>query len=223
MKKTFLILAAAVLVSSAFAKGGEGKTAKARTEEKTLIAQGLSLAALMHEKANSETYLTLMGGNDEVMGESIREIGAGDVSKPVAVYRLGGDFSEFYSAMLSGLGGVLNADFASQFSPELKMDIEKRFLSGVASMWNGKTVGATGLAATSVLASESAFDCAELKADCLYIFTFKDAYPVAVSFIRRQGNAVSASASFVMSRDFVAELSALLLEMDIGLKIERIQ
>ena len=49
MKKTFLILSAAVVLSSvAWAKGN-----------KTLIEQGLSLASLMSEKANSETYLAL--------------------------------------------------------------------------------------------------------------------------------------------------------------------
>ena len=213
-RKFLLILAAAVMLSScANAKGN-----------KTLIEQGLSLASLMSEKANSETYLTLvMGANDEAMGDKIREIGSGDVSKPTAVHCVSGDFSEFYSTMLSGLGGVLNADFAKQFSPELKADTEKQLLSAVASILIAQKSGSTDLAATSILASETAFDCPELKEDCLYIFTFKKAYPVAVSFTRRQGNAVSAKANFVPSKDFTDELSALLSEMGGILKIEKVQ
>ena len=215
MKKLFLILAAAVVLSScANAKGN-----------KTLIEQGLSLASLMREKANSDAYFAIFGflsGSDFELAQKIREMGEGDVSKPTAVYRVGGNFSEFYNTILSGFNDVLD-DEAMQLSPELKADIEKALLSGMASSLNAKQGYSRLVTAANILASETVFDCPELKEDCLYIFTFEKAHPVAVSFTRGQGNAVSAKASFLLVDDIDDELSALRSEMGGILKIEKVQ
>ena len=214
MKKIFLILAAAVVLSScANAKGN-----------KTLIEQGLSLASLMREKANSDAYFAIFGflsGSDFELAQKIREMGEGDVSKPTAVYRVGGNFSEFYNTILSGFNDVLD-DEARQLSPELKADIEKALLSGMASSLNAKQGYSRLVTAANILASETVFDCPELKEDCLYIFTFEKAHPVAVSFTRGQGNAVSAKASFLLVDDIDDELSALRSEIG-SLKIKKLQ
>ena len=220
MKKLFLILSAAVALSSQVAAGGGKVTDEINYAggDKTLIEQGLSLASLMREKAGSKTYLALLGGKDKAVNGKIREIAAGDVSAFERVYRVGGDFSEFVSMYAGDLG----AGDSASFSPRLKKDFEKRFLAGFPEVWNGR-LGTAEVTAASILASETAFESAELEADCLYIFTFKNAYPVTVSFLRGQGNAVSAKSAFVLNKQFTAGLSALLSEMDIGLKMERVR
>ena len=79
-----------------------------------------------------------------------------------------------------------------------------------------------------MLASGLVFDSDELKEDCIYIYTFKDAYPVAVSFKRGEGKACSAAALFIMDKDFPNSLREMFEKfnegfgMEMGMKLEKI-
>jgi hypothetical protein len=94
------------------------------------------------------------------------------------------------------------------------------FLS-FASLWNSRN-GVNDMALSSVLVSGLVFDSDELKEDCIYIFTFKDAYPVTVSFKRGEGKACSASAIFIMDKDFPNNLIQMLEGFNVGIKLEKI-
>lgn len=206
----FLFCALAV-----FAKG------KAKPRQATLYEHGLSLAALMKEKAESSDYRAIVLGANGDLDEKVRELGAGDVSKPTAVYRLSGDF--FYLVDMMGLGGAESVNL----SPALKRDIAERLISGFAVMWTGKMTGALSVAAASVLQSQSTFVSDELSENCAYIYTFAEGYPVAVSFTKGDGGAVLANASYVVDEDFIPSLGEMLddaknEEMDMGLRLEKI-
>ncbi len=207
----FLFCALAV-----FAKG------KAKPRQATLYEQGLSLAALMKEKAESSDYRAIVLGANGDLDEKVRELGAGDVSKPTAVYRLSGDF--FYLVDMMGLGGAESENL----SPALKRDIAERLISGFAVMWTGKMTGALSVAAASVSQSQSTFVSDELSENCAYIYTFAEGYPVAVSFTKGDGGAVLANASYVVDEDFIPSLGEILddaknEEMDMGLRLEKIR
>ena len=189
----FLFCALAV-----FAKG------KAKPRQATLYEQGLSLAALMREKANSSDYRAILLGANGDLDEKVRELGAGDVSKPTAVYRLSGDFFFLVDMMGAEVSESVN------LSPALKRDIAERLISGFAVMWTGKMTGALSVAAASVLQSQSTFVSDELSENCAYIYTFAESYPVAVSFTKGDGGAVLANASYVVDEDFVSSLGAML-------------
>ena len=73
----------------------------------------------------------------------------------------------------------------------------------------------------SILQTQAAFDSEEIKEDCIYVYVFRDSYPVAVSFLRGEGKAVRASAGYVLDKDFPMSLSNVLSEFDMGIKIER--
>ena len=199
-----------------FAKG------KAKPRQATLYEQGLSLAALMKEKAESSDYRAILLGANGDLDEKVRELGAGDVSKPTAVYRLSGDF--FFLVDMMGL----EVSESVNLSPVLKRDIAERLISGFAVMWTGKMTGALSVAAASVLQSQSTFVSDELSENCAYIYTFAEGYPVAVSFTKGDGGAVLANASYVVDEDFIPSLGEMLDDakkegVDMGLRLEKIR
>ena len=231
MKKTFLILAAAVVLSSvAFAQTSAGSVLADSTEEerrkaweqewedeiceehKTFIIQGLSLISLMKEKAMNDDYSRLLGRNDEFIAK-LHQLCAGDMSKIHDVIRLSGVFDMF----------SLSEERLLQFSPMLKRELEILLLKSFTANWSNKAE-MDKIAAASFIASERTFVSSELKEDCIYIFGFEDdsLYPVAVGFMRGEGNSVSAFSTFVLRTDFVTDVFKLAIFSDIGLKWDRV-
>ena len=231
MKKTFLIFAAAVVLSSvAFAQTSAGSGFADSTEEerrkaweqewedeiceehKTFIIQGLSLISLMKEKAMNDDYSRLLGRNDEFIAK-LHELCAGDMSKIHDVIRLSGVFDMF----------SLSEERLLQFSPMLKRELEILLLKSFTANWSNKAE-MDKISAASFIASERTFVSSELKEDCIYIFGFEDdsLYPVAVGFMRGEGNSVSAFSTFVLSKDFVTDVFKLAIFSDIGLKWDRV-
>ena len=231
MKKIFLIFAAALVLSSvAFAQTSAGSGLADSTEEerrkaweqewedeiceehKTFIIQGLSLISLMKEKAMNDDYSRLLGRNDEFIAK-LHELCAGDMSKIHDVIRLSGVFDMF----------SLSEERLLQFSPMLKRELEILLLKSFTANWSNKAE-MDKIAAASFIASERTFVSSELKEDCIYIFGFEDdsLYPVAVGFMRGEGNSVSAFSTFVLSKDFVTDVFKLAIFSDIGLKWDRV-
>ena len=182
---SMLFLSAALAVL--YAAGGKSK----KSNESSLVKQGFSLISIMNEKAADEKYVSLVYGGSEEMLSIVRNLKIPGNVEDCQIFRLGGDFSLFLNALLSGMGGSFDAD---AFSPQIKKDLGQRFLSGFASMWNGKTVGATWLAIASVLQSEKVFVSKELKEDCVYIF----------------------------DENFVSTFSQFVSEMGLGIELEKI-
>lgn len=231
MKKTFLFFAASVVLSSvAWAQTSAGSGLADSTEEerrkaweqewedeiceehKTFIIQGLSLISLMKEKAMNDDYSRLLGRNDEFIAK-LHELCAGDMSKIHDVIRLSGVFDMF----------SLSEERLLQFSPMLKRELEILLLKSFTANWSNKAE-MDKIAAASFIASERTFVSSELKEDCIYIFGFEDdsLYPVAVGFMRGEGNSVSAFSTFVLSKDFVTDVFKLAIFSDIGLKWDRV-
>ena len=231
MKKTFLFFAASVVLSSvAWAQTSAGSGLADSTEEerrkaweqewedeiceehKTFIIQGLSLISLMREKAMNDDYSRLLGRNDEFIAK-LHELCAGDMSKIHDVIRLSGVFDMF----------SLSEERLLQFSPMLKRELEILLLKSFTANWSNKAE-MDKIAAASFIASERTFVSSELKEDCIYIFGFEDdsLYPVAVGFMRGEGNSVSAFSTFVLSKDFVTDVFKLAIFSDIGLKWDRV-
>ena len=231
MKKTFLIFAASVVLSSvAWAQTSAGSGLADSTEEerrkaweqewedeiceehKTFIIQGLSLISLMKEKAMNDDYSRLLGRNDEFIAK-LHELCAGDMSKIHDVIRLSGVFDMF----------SLSEERLLQFSPMLKRELEILLLKSFTANWSNKAE-MDKIAAARFIASESTFVSSALKEDCIYSFGFEDdsLYPVAVGFMRGEGNSVSAFSTFVLSKDFVTDVFKLAIFSDIGLKWDRV-
>ncbi|WP_191016379.1 hypothetical protein [Treponema zioleckii] len=207
------------MLLTAVMSAGSAKSGKKSKSEKKLFEQGLSLASLMKEKASSQTYRSMFVSNEEILNK-IREISAGDVSKPTAVYKISGDASAFVQNSL-GIFRLENEDL----SPRVRNEFEKKFIFMIPAVLSNRVADSFGIAAISIIASTTAFDCDGLKENCLYIFTFEDAYPVAVGFEKCEDKAVIASATYVLDKNFISFFESTLSELKsfINLKMEKIQ
>ena len=219
MKKAILT-ATILLTILCLACGAKAKSKK----PKTLIEHGLSLISLMKEKAGNQSFLNLMTNGNDGIAEKMKEIASGNVSKSSAVYCMSGDFYNFgiflFNRMdLSGTWKNPEEDF---YSAPLKEEMNKRFVSAIPASWNAR-VGSTELAAASLLESEKSFVSKKLKSDCIYIFEFQNAYPVAVCFLRYDDGAVLAKATHIFDRNFVPKLKEVLEKFGKGIKIEQIR
>lgn len=199
-----------------FAAGKEKKGAKA-AKPKTLVEQGLSLISLMKEKASNKPLFKMYFGSNDEVSNIVQEIAQQDFSKPSAVYRLSGDFTTLFSLMTIAFD---TSDM--ELSSELKEELSKQFLSAIATTWTASKVGAHQLAAASLLTCTKAFVSKELSQDCIFLYEFPDAYPVAVSFLRGEDNAVLAQSSFVIDKDFIKSLQDFLKGYDVT-TIKKIQ
>jgi hypothetical protein len=146
MKKTFLLFAAVLALSSvAFAQASARSGLADSTEEErrkaweqewedeiceehnTFIIQGLLLISLMKEKAMNDDYSRLLGRNDEFIAK-LHELCAGDMSKIHDVIRLSGVFDMF----------GLSEERLLQFSPMLKRELEILLLKSFTANWSNK-------------------------------------------------------------------------------------
>ncbi len=225
MKKLTLVLSALILISPlcTFAKPAK--------KEKTLVEQGLSLIELMKEKANNEAYIGMLIGSsaNSVFFEKIKELGSGDISNLACVYCLSGDYSDFVLSYLSGIEELGMPHFGTDgslkdsFSPELWNDLKRKVFFALPSIWN-LYAGANSLemAAPGVLSASSNFDSDEIDSDCIYIFTFSDSYPVAVSFQRGEGRSVYATASYILDKAFPKSLESM-QELGFDVQLEKVK
>lgn len=193
MKKRMIALVMAfALVLSLCACGADSGKA---TGGKTLLEHGLEVVATMDEMADSDEYISFYSGSKE-MAEIVREIGKGDHSAPVAVYKITVDEKAMESwDMLSGLEGL---------SETLKTAMrQKAFGAALITQINAQD-GATTLAATSICTAGKTFVSTEGDGDAIYLYVYESACPAAVSFVRGEDNSVSASGTFILNDGFDA-------------------
>ena len=213
--KIIAVVAFSLALAPLFAGGGQvsdEKNAVAERRDKTAVEKGLMLAAFMREKALNEAYLSAMVKNDGKLRKKIKEIAAGDVSEASAVYRVDENFEGIAIAMIFSEGFEL-----SDIRPQIRFDIARNLMEGLPQSFTQKKSGELGTKAVTVLKTDRAFDSAEIIGDTMYIFTFKNAYPVAVIFMQNADNAVWAESFFVLDRDFTAGLEKS------GLKLEKVR
>lgn len=215
IKLTFAVMVLILCPAMIFA--GAGK------KDKTLIDQGLKLTSLIKEKAGSKEYIAMFFGPQSQLTEFLPDLTSADYTTPSAVHCLNGDFTQISTLLMSE---VQEADFSS-ISEIMGKDISQRILSVIPNMWNSMSSGPSGIAMANVLSSSSVFVCKELKEDCMYIFSFGEAYPVAVSFLCGEDGAVLAKASLVLDEDFIESLEEMLSEVSpesgLKMKIEKIR
>jgi hypothetical protein len=215
IKLTFAVMVLILCPAMIFA--GAGK------KDKTLIDQGLKLTSLIKEKAGSKEYIAMFFGPQSQLTEFLPDLTSADYTTPSSVHCLSGDFTQISTLLMSE---VQEADFSS-ISEIMGKDISQRILSVIPNMWNSMSSGPSGIAMANVLSSSSVFVCNDLKEDCMYIFSFGEAYPVAVSFLCGEDGAVFAKASLVLDEDFMSSLEEMLSEISpesgIKMKLEKIR
>lgn len=191
VKKVISTLAAFVMAISLCACGGNNASGNS-VSDKSLYDQGLEVISLMAEAASAEEYVAAYTGNPEIM-EIIQNIGNGDYATPTAVYSL----SVSDEVLLSMLG----LENPNGISAELKDNLLSRAFGSLITQINGYA-GVNSLAASSVLTLGKSFVDSSLTEDVIYIYTFENALPVAVSFTVGENGSVSAGGNFIMYEEF---------------------
>ncbi|MBR5312839.1 MAG: hypothetical protein IKU40_08175 [Clostridia bacterium] len=182
MKKLLIAVLASVLLTSC------GVT---ESELPSLEIRGMQIVSMLEEIAESEDYLSIYSSDEELLN-IIHTFAEGDHSDPKAVYRL--TLSEESVKSLCG------TDILTSLSPELQSFLEGRVQASVINIANARG-GSTALAAASICTAGKTFVSDEITEDTIYLYTFENAVPVAVSFTVGEGNTVSASGTFLIAEE----------------------
>lgn len=205
-----LTLSAAVLMGLA-ACGGT----PAKTNGKSLYDHGLELIAQMDEMAESEEYLNLYSASAE-LNAIASEAAQGDFSSPKAVYKLtaGGD---------SMLHLTEEAEAFNALPETLRELVRSRLFAALVTQINAQA-GSTTLAASSICTAGKTFVSTELTENMIYIYTFENAVPAAVTFTMGEDSSVSASACFILYDGLDGSIDSFSQFLGgLGLKIEEIE
>lgn len=171
------------------------KNNESSEETKSLYAQGLEVIQLMLEMTQSEEYAELYGGSSEIKAV-IQNISTGDYTTPKAVYAI-----SVSDANLATMFELNNLDNPSK---GLKSFLMQRSLGGLMTRINGMG-GSDNIAAASICSAGKTFVCENANKDVIYLYTYDNAVPVAVTFSVGENHAISASGVFVVYDKFVDE------------------
>lgn len=187
MKKLMAIVLALV---SVFALSGCDN--KSNTEPQSLYAQGLEVVQLMSEMTRTGEYIDTYTG-DSTIKNIIQNIGVGEYSVPKSVYAI--------SIPDENLVAMAELSELDNSSKDLKTFLMQKVLGSLMIQINGMA-GVENLAASSVCTVGKTFVDENATDDVIYLYTYENALPVAVTFTIGENHAVSATGVFIMYDGF---------------------
>ena len=171
---------------------------KGNAERKSLYEQGLEIVQLLSEMTQTEGYADVYTGNSEVKAV-IQSISTGDYSSPKAVYAI--------SVADDDLAAMVELNRLGNVSDELKNFLLRRARSALMTQINSMS-GVENLAASSVCTAGKSFVNENAAEDVIYLYTYENARPIAVTFTIGENHSVSASGMFVMYDGFTCGSAA---------------
>lgn len=195
MKKVSKILSFLLALSFLFLLAACGNDNKEKGEDHSIYEHGLDLISLMEEMAESETYFQLYSVSEELRGIA-SEVENGNYRRPKKVYQI----------QVSEEAISLMADGASldELPRDLKEYLSSRMYASLAQRINGAG-GTNMLAAASIYTAGKTFVNTAFTGNAIYLYVYKDAPSVMVTFIAGDDGAVSASGSFIFNENFKTE------------------
>lgn len=192
-KSTKNVLIGLIIVLSLTACSG-----KSDAEAKSLYEQGLEIVQLLSEMTQTEGYADVYTGNSEVKAV-IQSISTGDYSSPKVVYAI--------SVADDDLAAMVELNRLGNVSDELKNFLLRRARSALMTQINSMS-GVENLAASSVCTAGKSFVSENAAEDVIYLYTYENARPIAVTFTIGENHSVSASGMFVMYDGFTCGSAA---------------
>lgn len=193
IKRGLSAFAVAVLPALVLSLSACGKN-ESNAETKSLYAQGLEVVQLMAEMTQ---YADLYTTSSE-MQSVVQDIGTGDYTTPKAVYAI--SIADENVAVMAELMG-LDLDRASE---ELKSCFMRKVFSSFMAQINARS-GVDKLAAASICTIEKTFVNENVNENVIYLYTYENAVPAAVTFLVGEDHAISASGVFVMYDEFTCD------------------
>lgn len=195
MKKTIWMGCIALMLGTLLLLSACSSAATTTQESKSPYQQGLELIALMEEMVNSEAYMQTYSQSLDIQ-QILEPVRAGDYGQPQAVYRI--------TLSQAGIQSLSQAVGMDSMSDKLRSYMEERIQAAIATEINAAG-GAMLLAASSICTASKTFVCQELTENAIYLYTYGDGAPAAVSFLRGEDGSVSATASFLLDESFPAD------------------
>lgn len=161
--------------------------------EKSLYDQGLEVVSLLDEMAENEMYISSFSSYEEIQ-TMLGELGNADYTEPDAVYAI--TISEENLAAYEEW--TLLEESASE---ELQKQMQNKFPAALINQVNAME-GVTTLAAASICTAEKSFVSHEITENTIYLYTYEDTVPVAVTFVVGEDNTVIAKGCFIMYSEF---------------------
>ncbi len=189
MKKLLVFVLVLVMVFTLAACGSQ-------EEPKSLYDHGLDVVALLSEMTKLEDYSAIFTGNKEIQNLIHQSGSYADEDIP-AVYSV--------SIPEEALANMLQLDAIGNVSDGLKNHLMHRALSSFASQINAMG-GAEALAASSICTAEKTFVYQDMAENVIYLYFYKNAAPVAVTFIMGEDNTVTATGSLILYDGFTDDL-----------------
>ena len=185
------VLAILVVLVSVLSLSACGNT-ESSAETKSLYAQGLEIVQLMSEMAQSEEYVDIFTDSSEIKSV-VQNINTGDYTTPKAVYAISiTDENLAAMAELNSLGNV---------SKGLKSFLTQRVFGSLMTQINTMS-GVENLAISSACTVGKTFVNENTNENIIYLYTYDNAVPIAVTFTVGEDHAISASGVFIMYDEF---------------------
>lgn len=184
-KRSIMVVAILSLALSATGCGAEKK------EFPSLYDKGISCVATLSEELNEEYvgYFSSYSG----LAEIVKELAKQDYSEPESVYELkypDGGLKQFVLSL--SLGSMSTDDI-----PDTVLERAAGF-SYLPNMLNAR-MGTEYLAISSILSAEELFVNEAVTENVAYLYFYKDAYPVMVSFRVGEDGAIYAVGTYIFS------------------------
>lgn len=163
---------------------------------KTLYERGTELAAELAEMAGNRDYLSLYTGQGEVLDILTRAVEGKDYTAPKAVYSL--TISEDAAGKILA---ALEMENANALPDHLKGKVREKVFQALPAQVNAMA-GADTLAAASICTAGKVFVDPAVTDGVIYLYTYENGVPVAVTFLPGEDGAVSAGGTFLLGDSF---------------------
>ena len=161
------------------------------TESDNLLYQhGLSMISVMDEMAANKTWISAFSKTD-VFQNIISDMSKIEHEKVKSVYKITEDINYY----------LIEPIEVKKLSEELRIYLLNILQNSVITDINAFG-GADNLFASSICSYEKTFISRETKESVIFLYTFEKAVPVIISFVVGDNNTVSATASFILTKDF---------------------
>ena len=198
MKKTnrtiFIGLVSMIALMLVLSFSACGNT-EGNAETKSLYAQGLEVVQLISELTQTEEYIALHTGNGEIK-EIVEQLGTAAYSVPKAVYAI-----SITEETLAGMTGFSDMAGASE---ALKDFLMQKSLSALMTQITAMG-GVENLAAASVCTAGKTFISENAAGNIIYLYTYDNAVPAAVTFTVGEEHTVSANGVFMLYDGFTCD------------------
>lgn len=182
-----------------------------KTEYPTFEEKGMEIIGIMEDMINSEEYIEALGIRDEDVLGIIESAAEGDYSEAEHIYSL--KFDNPADALIDNFDDLPRS---------LKKVVNDKAYGAYISALNAAS-GSIPLVAASMATASTAF--ATDGESAVYLYTFEDGYPIAITYVVNDEGICSAAGTFLFRTDDLDFSSAKKLEdsLDYDAKVEKIK